>query len=65
VKAFEEDDWSLTAAELRSKKGDERADAVVEQCQAWMENVDPDLVYIADMNDADSLREGFELFNLL
>lgn len=65
VAAMERGDWSLTAAELRSKKGDTVADAAVEAAKAKLGNIDRSLIYICDLADVDALRAGFEKFGIL
>jgi hypothetical protein len=64
VLAFQNGDFSATAAELRAKKGDAKADAAVKVAKDKMAGIDRSLVWVADLSDALTLQAGFEHFGL-
>jgi hypothetical protein len=63
--AFNRGDWSLTAAELRGKKGDAVADAAVARAQTWMGQIDRSLVRTPSFTNADEIRQALIDFNML
>lgn len=67
VKAFRDGDFSATAAELRAKKPENaaKADAIVEECKAFLATVDRSLVSIVKIGDAAELRAALVARGLL
>ncbi len=62
---FERGDYSLTAQELRAKRGDAFVDGVIAKVQAKVAQIDTDLVHVADYRSLAQVQAGLIKYGLL